>query len=330
MVMQGDFTCAFHPLLRPLDLKGGHSVIISAPVGDAAPWRCPNRPDDVRTIQIALNRFDPVDGGPVTPLVPDGLCGPLTRKAIHHFQAKWGISFQGKDVKDGIVDREGPTIRRLRKGPGPSLTPPEALKRHLPRVIEVLTAARSALTLVHHLYARPSGLGFGELAEAKFEKHFHASQVGDKARHVSDVDRVYLSMLTAIGHVPQGVILLVDEPPAFADGAYMFTFPGGYSARKPTDVFKTLHQGSIYMCPRSGTLSHDGFTYVLIHELAHYVGPPHGNPHAILDNGYFRQEAPHKYRALTAVQALRNADSYSQFAFEAAGKPDYDARLDAR
>jgi len=312
-----DFTCVQHTV--PLDPTGGGLVVISAPVGDAAPWRCPNRREDVRTVQKALNRFKPIDGGPATPLVPDGFCGSLTRKAIRHFQVKWNIKFQGKDVRDGIVDVEGPTIERLRKGPGASVTPPEQLERHLPRLLEILTAVRAALLLVRRHHQGRGGLGFGKLAAASFDRHFHANKTASALQHVSKVERIFLDMLVAVGHVPQGVILLADEPPEIAEAAFMFTFMGGYHVRDPDATFNGIHRGSIYLCPKSRTLNRDAFVYCLIHELAHYVAP--ASP-GISHFGYFHKN-PVRYRRLSPAQALRNADSYAQYAYDVVGKRDF-------
>ena len=67
------------------------STTIRAAVGDAYPPRVQNFPDDVRAVQNALNRFAPNEGGPIEKLVVDGMCGPKTRGAIHHFQKKWEL-----------------------------------------------------------------------------------------------------------------------------------------------------------------------------------------------------------------------------------------------
>lgn len=97
-ISQSDFTCKQH--LAHLDAAG--EVRITAPVGDGA--RCRNLPNDVRTIQTALNRFGPVDGGPLPRLDPDGICGPLTKGAIHRFQLKWKSElFREPAQPDSIV-----------------------------------------------------------------------------------------------------------------------------------------------------------------------------------------------------------------------------------
>jgi hypothetical protein len=61
----------------------------------------------------------------------------------------------------------------------------------------------------------------------------------------------------------------------------------------------------------------------MIHELAHYVSNSESPfiPY-IGDVAYFHLNA-HRYKALTNFEALRNADRFSQYAFEVIGRPDY-------
>lgn len=312
---------------------GSGAVVITAAVGNQPPPRCPNRAGDVRTIQLALNKFTPLEGGPAPPLAPDGIFGPKTRDAIYHFQKKWDIKPKGWKVPDGIVDPEGPTIQRLRKGSGPAANLPVEFMGRIPRVIGVLTGARAALTLARTFVQRAGGGGIGGSfppfesigqAEArKVDRHFHIAGLANPLGRLAEIDTMFLNMLTAIGFVPQGVVLAADEPPGMAQGSFMFTFAGGYHYRSRTDTFEGIHVGSIYLCPKSRTLGEDAFAYAMVHELAHYTGP---QVNGITDHAYFHKNAE-AYRRLTPQLAFRNADSYSQFAFDAIGKPDF--RVDA-
>ena len=72
------------------------------------------------------------------------------------------------------------------------------------------------------------------------------------------------------------------------------------------------------------TLRDNGFTYAMLHELAHYTGP---TANGVDDHAYFHKN-PHRYRSLSAEEAFRNADSYSQFAFDVTGRPDFNIELD--
>lgn len=81
---------------------------------------------------------------------------------------------------------------------------------------------------------------------------------------------------------------------------------------------------SIYVCPTSRTLNNDAFAYSMIHELAHFTSPfsAAGNH----DFAYFHRD-PAKYKSLDTDQAFHNADCYSQFAFDAIGKPDFNIEV---
>lgn len=48
----------------------------------------PNRPDDVRAVQSALNHMPTIGGGPIELLALDGVCGPRTLDAIARFQLR--------------------------------------------------------------------------------------------------------------------------------------------------------------------------------------------------------------------------------------------------
>jgi hypothetical protein len=236
---------------------------------------------------------------------------------------------KGWKVPDGIVDPEGPTIRRLRAGPGPLANLPAEFMIRIPRVIGVLTAARAALTLAATFMGRTRRPGppgpiptlnlIGEAEAKKVDRHFHTDGLASPRSRVAQIDTMFLNMLTAIGHIPQGVIVAADEPPGVAVGSFMFTFSGGYHLRGRNDTFEGIPVASIYLCPKARTLGDDAFTYAMIHELAHYTGPT--SP-GIDDHAYFHKDAQ-RYRSLSPALAFLNADCFSQFAFDAIGKPDF-------
>ncbi|MGA7982385.1 MAG: peptidoglycan-binding protein [Chromatiaceae bacterium] len=324
------FTCASQLSSMGGPAPGGQAaVVIQAPVGGRPPPRCRNFSGDVRTIQQALNRFSPLDGGPAVKLAVDGICGPKTNSAIHHFQKKWALVPKGWKVPDGIVDVDGPTIVRLRKGPGFIPNLPVEFMARIPRVMQAVTAARAALEVAKtHLQLEeptavsgpfPSIASFGEAAFKRADRHFHIAKLANPLARLNQLESVFLSMQTAIGYIPQGVVLATDEPSTVAEGAYMFTFEGGYHQRGKADTWNGIPVASIYLCPKSRTLNQDAFAYAMIHELAHYTGPANNG---IIDQAYFHKDQ-NKYRSLSPDRALHNADCYSQFAFDAIGKSDF-------
>ena len=305
---------------------GSGSTTIRAAVGDAYPPRVQNYLDDVKAIQNALNRFAPNEGGPIEKLVPDGLCGPKTRGAIHHFQRKWELFPAGSKFSDGIVDVNGKTIQRLNAGAGRPIDLPTEFATRMPEVIRVISAARAALSVARQYLSRPQGLGglgaFADIGKTEYgwlDKHFKVSKKASPLARLNEIDNIFFGMQTAIGYVPQGIVLATEEPAGTAVGTYMFTFSGGYHIRAADQTWNGNHVGTIYMCPKSRTLSQTGFAYAMVHELAHFVGP---TENGIDDQAYFHKEA-FKYKNLTPDLAFLNADCYSQFAFEAIHKPDF-------
>jgi hypothetical protein len=195
----------------------------------------------------------------------------------------------------------------------------------IPRVIGLITTAQAALTAARSSLTLPASL-LGKGATASVRKHFVRGASQNSVTTIDFLQRVYTNMLAACGHIPQGRFLAVDEPDTSTVGALMFTFPGGFDLRLDpatgrTPRFEGLPIDSIYICPQGRRLGEDQFTYCMVHELAHFVSDTKAIPY-IDDHAYFHR-APQRYGALTNFEAVRNADCYSQFAFEAAGRPDF-------
>jgi hypothetical protein len=75
-----------------------------------------NRTDDVRKVQVALNKVPAASGGPSKPLeTTTGICGPKTIEAIQLFQ----IKHFGWSGADGRVDVNGVTHQKLNEFDGP-------------------------------------------------------------------------------------------------------------------------------------------------------------------------------------------------------------------
>ncbi len=298
---------------------------LSAPVG--APPRSRNLSIDVFEVQRALNRFSPADGGPNPPLVVDGICGPKTIAAIRGFQLK---KF-GWSGADGVVDPGQQTERALFAGtgqnaygpwgpPSPQTTPttPAAeMYANVARALTIIVITRSQISSARSFRSGGLSTGFGEGAWKKLVKHFQVDKSSNWEKTLSDIDRVYMDMQTAIGHEPQGVVLFVDQSPTSTRGAFAWAVSGGYALeRRGQQADTDWPAGSILVMRRMRTLKPDAYAYVLIHELAHFVGPIKPD---ITDFAYHFNEA--SYAALRPEQRIRNADCYAQFAFDAIGKP---------
>lgn len=333
-VLRSDFTCACD--LAAPDGAGVLLVTLSASVGDAPAPRCPNRPTDVRAVQEALNRFAPADGGPPEPLALDGVCGALTRKAIRAFQRHWMLSgVAGGTERDGVIDVDGPTATRLREGPGAevAVAAPRGergaarpgrddarLRAARPRVLEIVATARAVLSVAQARYKRfplasdITNLARGDAAVAKVEAHFHAGRTRDPAARLARIDAVYQGMQATLALAAAG---LTTDPTGCDDhdGALAAAWEGGLQAGAATGRMRAIR-----VFPPARDIDGEALAYALVHSLAHHVGPATA---PIVDLAYCHR-SPEAYAALGPAGALRNADSYAQFAFDAAGRVGFD------
>lgn len=337
------------PAAIPAGAPGGASpdlgrvfhFTITGPVGNPRSPRVKNHPDDVRQIQRALNAFGPLDGGPVPKLVVDGKCGPLTQKAITHLQRKYQLFPKGANAPDGIVDVEGGTIDRLRAGPPAEPSAIPVIITLLPRVLQIIAAARATLALAAAHAALPTtpahlrGLDFaGGAALAKVHRTFRNEKSKTIAADIRFIDDIFDKSAQALGLTPDGWLFAEDEPPGGEEGTMAYTTGGGFWFAKKRRIgpeqLVTLHNGMelyggvVYYCPRFRLLSPEGMAYAIVHELAHFVGPE--TQPIIDDHAYFHRQRA-KYDKLNAFQALHNGDSYAQFAFDAIGKANFNAVL---
>ena len=86
----------------------GHQIRI---MGKPSP--APNKPDDVKKIQVLLKRAL----GPSAPIFTDGKCDDSMKNAIAEFQRAWGIP-------DGTVDKNGHTLTHLNRLANPLVLKP--------------------------------------------------------------------------------------------------------------------------------------------------------------------------------------------------------------
>lgn len=302
---------------KPVALSGGDSgkgLGLKAAVGLAS--RCRNYPDDVKKVQEALNRFPPNEGGPSPKLVVDGIVGPKTSGAISAFQRKqFGV---GK--ADGVVDVGMRTDERLAGVTSTYSSLPAEMMQHIPRALSIINIARSTISAARTFKLNGGGgfVGFGQASWNKVVKHFQVDKFPDWSSQLDWLNRIYIGMETAIGHIPMGMILLADEPANSNEGAFAFTFAGGYEPSERNKTYQGMSRGSVYLCPKMQTMKQDAFAYVLIHELAHFVGPTGQTGVQVDDYGYRHKPG---YDALVPWQRVHNADNFAQFSFDAIGKP---------
>jgi hypothetical protein len=110
----------------------------------------------------------------------------------------------------------------------------------------------------------------------------------------------------------------------------MFTAAGGFDSGREPKTGKprtskegpgneiTLRNDRIYVHPEEvDGLPEEACREHMLHELAHFVGPPDQHPDHITDHAYMHVNRS-GFFMLSPHKSLRNADCYSIFVFEAA------------
>jgi hypothetical protein len=280
--------------------------------------RCRNFKDDVLKVQVALNRFTSLEGGPTVKLKEDSICGSLTSAAIKKFQAK---RFE-IGAADGIVDVGEKTDRQLTAAAGTYSSLTVEMMKNVALALSIISRTRNAIS-----HARSYKLGVSTLTHigqkewGKLENHFQISKFPNWQHQLQWIDSIYASMETAIGYIPQGMAVVLDEPQNSNEGAYAFCSAGGYEVSERYKTHSGFPKGSIYVCALMQTLKPSAFAYVLIHELSHFVGPTDDSPQVSIDDFAYKHGAKSRYDQLLPWQRLHNADCYSQFTFDAIGTP---------
>jgi peptidoglycan hydrolase-like protein with peptidoglycan-binding domain len=324
--LQSDFIC-----VDESPAASATAETLKAPVGQVESRGVKgNLADDVRAIQRLLNKVKPEDGGSRAPgssgfLAEDGICGPLTRKAIVAFQRK---QFPDKPP-DGIVDPEQRTLHRLNQLADPGLDAKlvaiataglSTIASYLARTIATISAIQATWNL-------PSAL-FPMTAEiAVLNENFHLDRSTDRDRDLEGIRAVYQDMLTVAGHVPRGPnqkaafgFIAASPTPSRGKVPYAFAYSGGWKYRqgqsgKDPDFNDPMRHDLIYVTQHLLSARQGAFLYAIMHEMAHYVGGRIGDIDYIRDRAYFDRQLD-KYKRLDAYDAMTNADSFSQYAWQ--------------
>jgi peptidoglycan hydrolase-like protein with peptidoglycan-binding domain len=308
-----------------LPTGGAGPIAISKPVGQGPLAR--NLPDDVKTIQEALNQVTVkgVAGGPIPFLVVDGIKGPKTQAAINQFQ-----QVQVKTIRpDGLVEPGKQTILRLNEivAPVSKFDLNAKLATSLPLVRAALAAAIQNLTMI--ITSGPGTPGPAALAEDRLNRHFKLNTLDASGQSNARVGlfETY-SEIALVVNQPDlfnmfGAIEAFDVDPknakiALTTAQGVFQPPLKDGADNPA---RHIRLGLGFFAP---TVTDDFAAFILIHELAHFTSRRDGE--LIVDNGrgWFDDTF---IKPLSADQRLLNADSYASFAQEcrtgSAAKPAF-------
>jgi hypothetical protein len=104
--------------------------------------------------------------------------------------------------------------------------------------------------------------------------------------------------------------------PLNTPGVAAYTWWGGFfrGGQTRTEAGHSIRLDTIYLCPALKGLSEDIRSFVIVHELAHFVG----HPEFIDDHAYNFQGQGARMQRLTPQRRLLNAETYANFAFEVA------------
>ena len=302
-------------------------ISIDQPVGQG--FKAQNLDADVRTIQGSLNQIQPSRGGPAVPLVVDGICGPKTNGAIQDFQ----FNQFGLRGMDGVIEPGKQTIARINQILFSSLPVDPSIPgiiqaqmvSHLDVVQRSIHASQANLLLA---MAPVGGLDLGQAAaNDRLDRHFAlntlpASARNQAIRNVLGVLNVYASVLLMPGALGAGAF----EADPTGDPRIAFTFSNGFFLKGQVDPDRNIPLDRIFLGRRAFfTLSDSEFcAFIMLHEMAHFVGFPGGSPIPDNGRGWFTDDPIKK---LTADQRLHNADSYATYAVKcrtgSSQKPPY-------
>jgi hypothetical protein len=303
MPAQGSCTLASLAALPPPE-----RVQIDRPVG-AGP-RAVNFRADVRAIQEALDEIDDWYSIPLKDALKiDELVGPLTIGAINDFQQKY---FRWKD---GLVEPGMNTIRKMNELYRGIPLPDEADRdRKVTDCLPVIKAAVGAAQ--RNLLAALVGVVGADTANDRLDRHFRLDALSaDKRRQaVADLSNQFLRYALVLLTSSALVVAREDFDVDVANVKKALTFPGGFFLPGQTDDTGRrkdhIHLGRGFFAP---SVSTDFGAYIILHEMAHFLGHPDGR--VIADNGRGWVDSPF-ITPLNADQRLTNADSYASFATE--------------
>jgi peptidoglycan hydrolase-like protein with peptidoglycan-binding domain len=297
-------------------LSGGTTgpIAISKPVGQGPLAR--NLPEDVRTIQDALNQVtvQGVAGGPIPFLDVDGIKGPKTQAAILNFQRT-----QVKNINpDGLVEPGKKTILRLNEivAPISKFDLNAKLAASLPLVRAGLAAAVRDLTAI--ITSGPVPAGPAAVAQDRLNRHFKLDTLDASGQSDARVNlfETYFEMSLVVNR-PElfdmfGAIDAFDVDPNNAKIA-LTTVQGAFEpplkdgADNPA---RHIRLGLGFFAP---AVTAEFASFILTHELAHFTSRRDGEIIGDNGRGWFDDIF---IKPLGAAQRLLNADSYASFAHE--------------
>jgi hypothetical protein len=272
---------------------------------------------DVVEVQQGLNGVAATQGGASPSLDVDGLCGPLTVRAIRRFQI---VQFPDR-TPDGRVDPGQRTIQRLNDIllgalvlDTTDLTGVELAYLSVPDALTRVRRAIARLFNVKASYLFVAPLTGQDLERRSVEWHFKVNKADDPVAQIARVLRVYDRMRLAL----EGATLsrLFQTGRGDIDYVAMAEF-GGYDFAVDELATDKEPGAYVYIHPEKRARS-----LVIIHELGHFCGGRRGSGSEIehmahpvpWPNGK-AIDCPRNYMNMNPDDAFRNTYSYQAYAF---------------
>ena len=295
--------------------SAGGPIAITKPVGQGGQAR--NLPDDVRTIQDALNQVtvQGQPGGPMPFLKVDGIKGPKTQAAIINFQRIQVPTINA----DGLIEPEGPTLLRLNEivAPVSKFDLNAKLATALPLVRAGLAAAVANLTAI--ITSGPAPFGPAAVAADRLNRHFKIGSLNASAQSTARVTlfETYFEMSLVLNQPDLfgmfGAVEAFDVDranPKIAFTTIKGVFEPPLKGDGSDNPARHIRLGLGFFAP---TVNAEFASFILTHELAHFTCRRDG---VVIDDhgrGWFDDTF---VKPLPADKRLANADSYASFAHE--------------
>jgi len=291
-----------------------------------------NDRNDVTTIQSALVRIGPAQGGQGPLFEVDGSCGPKTISAIQQFQVK----HFGWSGADGLVQPGRQTHQKMNQLLAAAAGQPVDSQEGPLSQAELAAATGLAQTWIlsaqaNILAAQPlldspntpgpfSALG-REARLRLLNKHFQIDGHGIPKQRVQFILKVF-DRMRQVFQRPAGMWgdAAFEPDPLNTPRVAAYTWWGGFykGGQFRYEAKHKIRLDTVYLCPALKKFSNDIRAFVVVHELAHFVG----HPEYIDDYAYNFQGKGAKIKGLTPQLRMLNAESYANFAFESARGQD--------
>ena len=304
-------------------------LVFPISIGGAVGLGAPNDPDEVKTIQQALNRFPDSQGGPSLKLKPDGIVGRFTVGAIEKFQRRQ-IGFTDQKIDPGKL-----TINRINELQStvwvtvPDRTMKKVYETILPEARACVLAADAALLSARLAFLSPGIITRPPPAMAMINRHFMLDRNPNAARDFEMISRLFRDMLALLSRNIDGFEkTFVPAPGRFSATRILTSGVLALSQSNGVNMQGSqkgkAQDGSDIQIPNDKVMIMIPFTFAsldlqimtVIHELGHFLGDADGSPDMI-DDPPSRSSAPSEIAKMPPQAHPRLAECYATFAFEA-------------